>query len=68
MRFKNISMNVWLIFAWELQTNLIIKEDANAVNSFIPDSPSLFWKLYPFMETISGKKTFKLLIGFQITS
>ena len=31
MRFKNISMNVLLIFACELQTNLIIKEDANAV-------------------------------------
>ena len=29
MRFKNISMNVWLISTCELQTYLIIKEDAN---------------------------------------
>ena len=24
--------------------------------ALIPDSPSLFWKFYPFMETFSGKK------------
>ena len=38
--------------------------------AFIPDSPSHFWKFYPFMETFSGKKNFlkecciMLLIGF----
>ena len=33
MRFKNISMNVWLISTCELQTYLIIKQDANTAKS-----------------------------------
>ena len=36
--------------------------------ALIPDSPSLFWKFYPFMETTSGKNFAKVccIKGFQI--
>ena len=38
MGFKNISMNVWLISACDLQTFLIIKDDTNTAKPHVHTS------------------------------
>ena len=38
------------------RTSLSKKMQIQPNPAFIPDSPSLFWKFYSFMENISGKK------------
>ena len=52
-----ISMSLWLSSTRELQTDLILKEDASTTKPCAhPDSPNLFWKFYPFLETFSRKR------------
>ena len=65
MRFKNISMNVWLIFACELQTNLIIKEDANAVKlSVYTRLPKPLLETLPIYGNYFRQKNFQALNWF----
>ena len=75
MRFKNISMNVWLISTCELQTYLIIKEDANTakprVHTRLPEPLLETFLIYGnyFREKNFPKECcITLLIGFQIVS
>ena len=71
MRFMNISMNVWLISTCELQTYLIIKEDANTVKPHVhPRLPKSFLEVLPVYGNFFREKNFPkeccimLLIGF----
>ena len=72
MRFKIISMNMWLISTCELQTYLIIKEDANTVKPRV-HTQVLFgnfthlWKLFQ-RKNFPKECCIMLLIGFQIAS
>ena len=75
MRFKNISMNVWLICACELQTFLVIKDDANTVKPRVDTRlPKPLLEILPIYGNYFREKNFPkeccitLLIGFQIVS
>ena len=59
MEFKNISRNVWLISACELQTFLIIKEDANTVKRRVHTRfPKPLLEILPIYGKYFREKTF----------
>ena len=67
MRFKNISMNVWLIYACELQTFLVIKDDANTVKPRVDTRlPKPLLEILPIYGNYFREKTvlYHAVIGF----
>ena len=60
MKYKNISMNVWLIYDCELKNLLTIKEDANTDKPCVDTRlPKPLLEILPIIGNYFREKTFR---------